>query len=281
MTESRRTLRLLGARAIPFLEDAARQEDARLRARARLARDDVRVHLLERDLQRLGAALDERTDALEECTILLARSRYPDLEPATIHAALDAMADDLATRIHGLSSPLARARTLCRFLAGELGFHGNQRNYYDPDNSYLNRVLERRKGIPISLSSVYLFVGRRLGLPLSGIGMPGYFLIRFGEGNRAIYIDTFLGGRLLTEEECLRTLQAGDRRHSMTDLVTMTDGAILLRMMRNLQLIYSNRAEGHRLAVLERLKRVLLSKEEREDEAAGTDGSSSYRAPES
>jgi regulator of sirC expression with transglutaminase-like and TPR domain len=265
-------LRDLGSLALPSLDLAVAGTDAKLRSRARLARDDVRMSLLENELRALALRLDRDPDALEEGCILLARTRDPELDATTIRAALDAMADDLGSRLDDIRSPTVVCATLTRFLAHELGFQGNQRNYYDPDNSYVDKVLQRRTGIPISLSAVYMFVARRLGIPLVGIGMPGHFLLRHGQAEPAIFIDPFGGGRVLSETDCLRYLDEGEFGYDPSYLLPMTDGTMLLRMIRNLLIIYRNRGDPQRRDVLQRLKRVLVGDEAPDPEVKEADG---------
>lgn len=272
VAEARRALRQEGSDALPHLELAMEEGDARLRARARLAREEVRVHLLERELRMLRGRLDRDPSALEEGCILIARTRDPDLDPASVRAALDAMADDLAARLGASEHPVAVLKIMTRLLARELGFHGNQRNYYDPDNSYLHKVLERRTGIPISLCAVYLFVARRAGIPLAGVGMPGHFVLRHVQAEPALFVDPFGGGRLLSERDCLRYLEAeGQGGYDSSWLLPMTDGAMLLRMVRNLLLIYRNRGDFARQEVLRRLKGVLVGDEARGPELDNAD----------
>ncbi len=272
VADARRALRDHGAAVLPHLESAIEEGDAKLRARARLARDDVRVHLLESDMRRLRERLDRDPSALEEGCILLARSRDPELDPATVRAALDAMADDLGSRLGPADPPLAVVNAMTRLLAHELGFRGNPRNYYDPDNSYVHRVLERRTGIPISLSAVYLFVARRLGIPLRGVGMPGHFILRYARSEPALFLDPFLGGRVRSEADCRRHLEENQFGWDPSSLLPIADGAILLRMIRNLLLIYRNRGEVARSEVLARLKGALVGVQVRERGLRGGDG---------
>jgi regulator of sirC expression with transglutaminase-like and TPR domain len=272
VAEARRALREFGALALPSLDLAVAGADAKLRSRARLARDEVRMALLESELLQLAKRLDRDPGALEQGCILLARTRDPDLDPTAIRAALDAMADDLGSRLDDVRSPKVVVATMTRLLAQELGFQGNQRNYYDPDNSYLDKVLQRRTGIPISLSAVYLFVARRLQIPLAGIGMPGHFLLRHAQADPMLFIDPFGGGRILTEADCLRYLDEGEFGYDPSYLLPMTDGTILLRMIRNLLIIYRNRGDPQRRDVLQRLKRVLVRDEAPDPEVKEADG---------
>ncbi len=257
VAESRRAITTYGSSVLPFLDEAMGSVDARLRVRARLAREDIRIDRLAREMLALRPELDHDPEKFELACILLAQSRDPEVDASGVRAALDAMGDDLATRIEDFKSPVAVARTMSQFLGRELGFRGNQRNYYDPRNSYLTDVLERRVGIPISLSAVYLFVAARLGVHLQGIGMPGHFILRFAGLNPPLFVDPFHGGRLLNEVDCRRFLDEKNFAYQSQDFEPMTHTDILLRMIGNLQLIYRNGSEGHRLRVLASLKNVL------------------------
>src|SRR5687768_2948938 len=123
-------------------------------------------------------ARDDREVELDRAALWIAAAEYPDLDVAAELASIDEMAERLRPRLGGLTEPATVVEAVTGFLHGERGFRGNADDYYDPRNSYLNEVLMRRLGIPISLSAVYLAVGRRLGLPLEGVGMPGHFLVR-------------------------------------------------------------------------------------------------------
>jgi regulator of sirC expression with transglutaminase-like and TPR domain len=116
-------------------------------------------------------------------------------------------------------------------------------------------VLQRRTGIPITLSAVYLFVGRRLGIPLVGVGMPGHFLLKHASAKPPLFIDAFGGGRILGETDCLRYLEEGEFGYDPSYLLPIGDGTMLLRMIRNLVLIYRNRGDTQRRDVLQRFKR--------------------------
>jgi regulator of sirC expression with transglutaminase-like and TPR domain len=139
-----------------------------------------------------------------------------------------------------------------QLLFRELGLKGNRENYYDPDNSYLPRVLDRKLGIPISLSVITMLVARRVGFELEGIGLPGHFLVRYRSGRTETYIDSFNGGRIWTREDCLHYLQGQGGGHGVREehLRTYTTREILIRMLANLLHIYRGREE------VEKAKRV-------------------------
>src|SRR5439155_3579704 len=133
---------------------------------------------------------------LAEVALLLARDEYPELDVEAYLGELTALAREARTRLRGGLE--ARTRGLCRYLFHDLGFRGNARDYYDPRNSYFNEVLDRRTGIPISLSAVALAVGDRAGLTLAGVGLPGHFVVKAVDADGEVLFDPFHGGRVLT-----------------------------------------------------------------------------------
>jgi regulator of sirC expression with transglutaminase-like and TPR domain len=137
---------------------------------------------------------------LAELALLIARDEYPSLDVEAELAELGAMAHELRPRL--LGSLAARVASLSRYLFHEQGFEGDQRDYYDPLNSYLNEVLIRRVGLPISLSILAVGVGTRAGLEVCGVGLPGHFVAKATRDGQEVIFDPFHGGRLLTTEQC-------------------------------------------------------------------------------
>jgi regulator of sirC expression with transglutaminase-like and TPR domain len=164
----------------------------------------------------------------------------------------------LRARLGGEHDPARQIAVLNEILFGEEGFRGNAANYYDPRNSYLNDVLERRLGIPITLSLVYVEVGRRAGLPLSGVGFPAHFLVAYeveaeAEAEARLMVDPFNCGRLLSQANCEQLLQqtfGSAVRFEARHLEALPPRQILVRMLGNLKLAYE------RLGDLERALRV-------------------------
>jgi regulator of sirC expression with transglutaminase-like and TPR domain len=126
--------------------------------------------------------------------------------------------------------------TAQRYLFGELGFHGNEQDFFDPRNSFLNQVLERRTGIPISLSVMYMEIARRLAMPVFGIGLPRHFIIQFDDGNYSTYIDPYHGGRTITVQECFEL--AGAKVADPIILRRSSKKQIAMRMLQNLRGVY-------------------------------------------
>ncbi len=156
----------------------------------------------------------------------------------------------------------ARASTL----PISLGFRGNANDYHDPDNSYLNRVIERRLGIPVTLSVLYLEIAGQVGLPASGIGFPGHFLVRHDLPGGALVVDVFAGARVLSQEELeyrLLPYAAGDSGHASrllpARLAAATPRAILARMLHNLRAIHAGRGDAVSLRAVERRLAVLAA----------------------
>ncbi|MGH7564992.1 MAG: transglutaminase family protein, partial [Gemmatimonadota bacterium] len=220
-----------------------------IRDESRSVLEDIHVDGIECEWVALQAA--EEGVALEEGAFLLERTIHPDRARRTDEAgeelrllatgAREAVPDD---------GPLERRLDALRgYLHDACGFHGNSANYYDPENSFFSSVIFRRTGIPVTLALVYLAMGRRLSLPLRGIGMPVHFLVGYRDGRRQRYLDPFYRGQEVTRGECLLLLEragfAGDEVLRPSPVV-----AILERMARNLILVYHNAedAEGLRRA---------------------------------
>jgi regulator of sirC expression with transglutaminase-like and TPR domain len=193
-----------------------------------------------------------------EVALLLARDEYAGLDVDAYLGELVGMAREVAGRLRG---PLeARVAGLCRYLFGELGFRGNQKDYYDPRNSYLNEVIDRRTGLPITLSAVAMAVGKRAGLGVVGVGLPGHFVAKAVEGGQEVLFDPFHGGRVLTPEQCEGLVErvAGTRFEATPEaLAAVPLGLIVLRMLNNLKGVYLRREDYGRAArVIGRIRQL-------------------------
>jgi regulator of sirC expression with transglutaminase-like and TPR domain len=187
----------------------------------------------------LASGPDDALD-LAHASLLIAAEEYPDLDVAGSLARLDALGATLRARLEDLRAP-AIVSALNHLLFVEEGFRGNPDDYYDARNSFLNDVLDRRLGIPITLSVLYMEVGRRAGLEVEGVGLPGHFIVRVSDGQAALLVDPFHEGRVLTEADCQRRLDriyAGKVTLEPELLAPSTRKAILARLLRNLKTIY-------------------------------------------
>jgi len=178
---------------------------------------------------------------LGRASLLIACEEYPDLEVTDYLARLDEMGRLLAKRLPaglGAEDAVAGAN---QFLFEEQGFRGNADDYHDPRNSFLNQVLDRRTGIPITLSTVYMEVTRRAGLAVDGVGLPGHFIVKLTGPERDVLIDPFHGGGLLSEQDCqarLDRVYGGKLKVAPWMLVPCDRKHMLARMLRNLKVIY-------------------------------------------
>ena len=187
--------------------------------------------------------------------LAVARIEYPDLVPEHSLARLDELAArSAAAKLGDRRRALERLRD---FLFDEAGFRGNADDYYDPRNSCLNDVLDRQLGIPITLSVLIMEVGRRVGLEIQGIGLPGHFCVGARVGDELVLLDPFGGGRRLERERPRRSPRApwGARSSSPTRTSSRRrKRQIVVRMLRNLQGIYARREDWAKaLAVIDRL----------------------------
>lgn len=199
---------------------------------------------------------DEAID-LAEAALLIAQNAYRDLDIARYLARIDALARDLRGHVPEDSSDGELIAALNRFLFEEQGFGPNLQDYYDPRNSYLNDVLDRRVGIPISLSLLYMEVGRRVGLALRGVSFPGHFLVKCSVAQGMVILDPYCGGISLGLHDLqhrLREARGGEVSRAIVAgmLVSASNREILARMLRNLKAIYLERKDyAHALSTID------------------------------
>jgi regulator of sirC expression with transglutaminase-like and TPR domain len=244
-----------GDSAVPLLQEAE-IEQPDMADRIATILEEIRGSRLEEELLDLVNRPGHEID-MQAGTFLLARYAYPSLDVNRYERQLDDMARELRGQIGSRVSGEETVKALNRYLFTEQGFKGNTKNYYELENSYLNRVMDRRTGIPISLSAVYLLVGRRLGLPVHGIGMPGHFLVKYESEKYKIFIDCFNGGALLTEKNCARFLTEAGYGFEDRYLQKSPPRAILTRMIKNLLAIYSKLNDPIKKARLTRFIEIL------------------------
>lgn len=245
----------IGDSAVPLLLEAEIEQPEMAR-RIEQVLDEIRGFRLEEELRALATGSKTQLD-LETGAFLLGRYAYPSLEVPAYSRQLDEMAAEVRSRMGRRVSGEEAVKTLNRYLFTEQGFRGNTKNYYEVDNSYLNRVLDRKTGIPISLSVVYLLLGRRLELPVHGIGMPGHFLVKFESDRYKVFVDCFNSGALLTERDCARFLMQAGYGFEEKYLQRSSTRAILVRMLKNLLAIYHRLDEEVKAARLTRFIELL------------------------
>ncbi len=219
---------------------------------------DAFAELLRRD--------DTKIDLARGC-LMIAEDAYPGLDVEQYLAELERLAMRLRARLPQSYGAEERVMALNQFLFDDLGFYGNTDDYYDPRNSYLNEVMDRKTGIPITLAILYMELGRRVGLPLEGVSFPGHFLVRLRLRRGTLVLDPFSGGVPQSEDELHQRLKrvipegaTGDIPVAELPLDQFLEPAskrqILARVLRNLKGIYRQADKPERL--LEVLDRILV-----------------------
>jgi regulator of sirC expression with transglutaminase-like and TPR domain len=218
-------------------------DDPALRRRAR----QIVLHFERQaaDDQFLGFCLrhGEEFD-LEQGAWLFALTCYPEINVEAYRAVLDDYAAKLRNGLGSTTEPEKVIAIINQYLFGELGFAGNEESYYDPENSYLNLVMDRRTGNPINLCLVYILLARRLRLPVAGIGLPGHFICRYQSTAGEVYFDPFNHGRFLSKADCVQYL--ANASFSLRDdyLAPVSPRRFLLRICSNLHQIYQRQEQA-------------------------------------
>jgi len=226
-----------GPQAADWLRPHALSREPALRRRAQ----EIVLHFDRQaaDDRFLGFCLKNGEELdLEQGAWLLAHTQYPDINIEAYQALMDSFAGDLRERLDLGGEPKQLLKAINHYLFQELGLRGNEENYYDPENSYLNRVLDRRTGNPINLCLFYLLLGRRLRLPIAGIGLPGHFICRYQSSAVEIYIDAFQRGTFLSKADCVQYLLRGNYGVREQHLAPVSPRRLLLRICSNLHQIY-------------------------------------------
>jgi regulator of sirC expression with transglutaminase-like and TPR domain len=198
---------------------------------------------------------------LARAALYVAQTEYPDLDVEAQLGILDEMAAAIGSKLPESRYPLRVIQSINDYLYGELGFVGNTIDYYDPRNSFLNDVLVRRTGIPLTLAVVYLEIAQRIDFPMVGIGMPGHFLVAPDFPEAEIFIDTFNGGEVLFAEDCrqkLMNIYQQDLPLLPPELIPrVSKRQIIGRMLNNLQAIYFDRGNLERGLTIKKLMGLL------------------------
>jgi regulator of sirC expression with transglutaminase-like and TPR domain len=202
----------------------------------------TQLTLVERFSAMLGNDVADETIDLIRSSLLIAESEYPVLNAVPYVQQIERMALRATEYLPLDAEPAQYIQVLNRVLYDEEGLHGNREDYYDPRNSFLNDVLDRKLGIPITLAVIYMEVARRIEFPLVGVGMPGHFLLKhYDVDGRETLIDSFERGALVTPADCQRRLDqiySGQLSLQPGFLVAVPRRQILLRMLNNLRSIY-------------------------------------------
>ncbi len=208
------------------------------------------------------AEIVSRSDSeinLAEAALLIAAEEYPRLEVALYLEKLENFGERARERAETATNGAEIITSMNATLFDELGFQGNRENYYDPRNSFLNEVIDRRSGLPITLSVIYIEVARQIGFSIHGIGLPGHFIVGHFNPSENFFIDVFNGGRMLTDNalaDLVTGMSGGRIEFNSTHLLPVTKKQILTRMLSNLLSIYAG-GQDYRRAISS-IERILL-----------------------
>lgn len=220
-----------GSAAVHFLQEVARDSNRVLAWHARWFLDELKFSDPVAEFRGFIRSLNYE---LETGALLLSRTVSPELDVAACCEALDTLARRCRELIVEPSTAREKCRVINRVLFHEGGFHGNVENYTDPQNSFLDRVLLRRTGIPISLSIVYLLVAQRISLDLEPVGLPGHFVVGCYLDETPFFIDTFDGGVFRSADDIFSALRANSIVPKTTDIAPTPVREVLCRSCRNL-----------------------------------------------
>lgn len=180
---------------------------------------------------------------LEHASFLLASTEYPTTDMERYRQLLNEMADEVKAHMAKDGNP-SEIRALSHVIHEKYRFRGNRDRYYEAENTYLNRVLERRVGVPLTLSLIYLLLGKRLSMQINGIALPGHFIISWNEQ----FYDPFNHGRLLNREACKHMVESRQQEFRPEHLLPATSNQVLSRMLMNLARVYEIEENRPRLA---------------------------------
>jgi len=203
------------------------------------------------------AELEEEAFPLDRAALTMALEEYPNLDVPEYLRRLDTIAARAEVLIGQDPNPISKIEGMNQVLFVQEGLRGNDEDYYDPRNSFLNEVLDRRLGIPISLSVIFMEVARRIGFQINGLGFPGHFLVKHVADDRDIIIDPFNLGRILTPNNCQELLDKvyeGSVSMNASLLQPMNKRAILTRMLYNLKGVYIQKEQNYKaLSVIDKI----------------------------
>ncbi len=205
------------------------------------------------------ARAPDRADIVD-ASLIVESAFFPNLDPDDIRAQLDAIGDAFVEHVEDIGDPGNRFQRLGTFLGRDAGFRGDPSSFTDSDSAFLHRVLETRRGLPITLAVIYIATGRRCGLGLDGVALPGRFLVGLFKTTPPRFIDPFRAGHLIATEDCdriVRQVSGGQVESAAPYLRPARTQAVISRMLRNLQMIYWDREDDERGLLAARLLCVL------------------------
>ena len=228
-----------GAAAIPDLRDLLSTDDQQVALHVREILTEIEIRHAKGSFEEICGRISDLSD-LEQACWYLAQIFQPGVDIDSYQKTIDSWSHELRDRLSLCDSDTSRAMAMAQFFGKDLGFRGNEDDYYNARNSLLPCVMDSRLGIPISLSLLYMIVGRRASVVVEGINLPGHFVVRHG----GILLDPFHEGRILTTSDCAQILSHQNRTLHQDHLQTAHPKLILIRMLANLLYIFQHEQNG-------------------------------------
>jgi len=238
-----------GEAALPFMEEYLESDDPLLRARVKKVYDEIAA-IAFKDQWRLFCSNRAKDLDLEEGAFLIAKFGYPRTDMRTYADLLNFYASEFQARLDLSDDPEETAAKISRFFVIEKGFKGCSSDYYSSEHHFINKVMETKNGVPITLSVIYMLVLQRLNFPIHGIGMPGHFIVRYNLHGRHIFVDPYHEGKILTVDDCKKLLIQMGYSYKNEYLEPVSNRQIIERMLRNLILVFDKRNEPSKVQAL-------------------------------
>lgn len=235
-----------GESALPLLEGYLETEDPLLRERVKEVFENIAAASFKEQWRSFRGKYKDDVE-LEEGAFLIAKFGYPRCDMRIYSDLLSFYATEFQSRLDPTASPEEIAADIAHFFSVQKGFRGSEADYYDADNHFIHKVMETKRGVPITLSVIYMLVLRRLNFPVFGIGLPGHFIIRYDFGSTSILADPFNAGKILTQQDCQDTLNHMGYSFKKQYLEPVTNRQILERMLRNLLLVYERASDSNKI----------------------------------
>ncbi len=245
----------LKRKALPFLQEALTHENPKIQNAVSLILEEIRINDLTRKWFTFSSGKGEVD--LEEGAFLYAAYAYPHLDAGQYRRILNQWADEIAVLLDSSRLEKKSFQVVLEYFFQTLGFTGNQENYDDPQNSYLPAVIDIKKGLPITLSVIFLLITKRLNLPFFPVGMPGHFIVKYQGERETFFIDPFNGGKILTQQDCIDFLTHSGYGYREEYLQITGSRAILERMIRNLITVYSHNDNQPAVSFMTKLIEIL------------------------
>jgi regulator of sirC expression with transglutaminase-like and TPR domain len=234
---------------LPYLPDTLSDRESLISKRIEHIRESIRRSVYKELFKTIKKDSSGDID-LEEGIFLIARQRYFNIDTKKYVSQLNEYALELKEKLSAVNDHTEILRRTITFFTFEKGFSGNHTDYYNENNHYLNKVLETRTGIPISLSLIYLLVGHRIDLPLRGIGLPGHFTLQFAFESTNVYFDPYNNGKILSHTDCENIVKNLGFTFTEDFLLPVTNKQILERMLRNIILTLEKQQETERIETI-------------------------------